>query len=218
MKALYQRLLIVFVLIRNGNLKPILDGFSKRLYSKTNFIGLEASPFELCSTQSKINIIIRPFQVSDVNSLNEEYRHSRLVKAQIPECYVATTKENVTIYRQWLFTYESQEQVTDYFGSIFPTLAKNEAIIEGVFTHPDYRGLRIMSNAMSKILQQEHYKDLNRVIVFVEEKNISSLKGFYRIGFSPFILRQEVWCFFRRKVSFIQILDKVQNNHLAALS
>ncbi|WP_033958133.1 GNAT family N-acetyltransferase [Psychroserpens jangbogonensis] len=141
-----------------------------------------------------------------------------MVEEQIPQCYVATTKENVTIYRQWLFTHKAQQQITDYFGPVFPEINKNEAIIEGIFTHPDYRGLRVMSNAMSQIVKQQQYKNLNRIIAFVEEENISSLKGFYRMGFTPYIIRQENWFLFKGNISFNQILDKVQNNYLNAPS
>ncbi|WCO03306.1 GNAT family N-acetyltransferase [Psychroserpens ponticola] len=186
------------------------------MYSKTNFIGLEAIPYKLGSIHSNIDIVIRPFETSDLNSLNEGVRHSRLVEEQIPKCYVATTNENRTIYRQWLFTHKYQQQVIDYFGPIFPKISINEAIIEGVFTHPDYRGLRIMSDAMSKIIQQQQYKNIKRVIAFVEESNKASLKGFYRIGFLPYMIRKEVWFLFRRKVTLVQMSEKLQKKHLKA--
>ena len=218
LKTLYNRLIITVKLIKNGNLKPILDGFTTRLYSKIKFIGLEAKPDELSVKNSKIEILIRPFETSDLNALKEGHRHVRLVEAQIPNCYVATTKENVTIYRQWLFTHESQQQINDYFGPIFPIISENEAIIEGVFTHPDYRGLNIMSSAMTKILEQEQYKNLNKVIAFVKEQNKPSLKGFYKMGFVPYIIRQEAWFLFRRKVTFVQMSDKLREKYLKSLS
>ncbi|WP_323789020.1 GNAT family N-acetyltransferase [Psychroserpens sp.] len=205
------------IFIGSGNLKPILDGFLTRLYSKTNFIGLEASPHKLKVSDSSIDIAIRPFETSDINALNEKFRHSRLVEEQIPRCYVATNKKKKTVYRQWLFTHKSQQQVINYFGPVFPELDKNEAIIEGVFTHPDYRGLRIMSKAMPKIIKQQQYKNIKRVIAFVNERNISSLKGFNRIGFSPYCIRIEVWFLFSRKVSFIQMTDSLEKKYLESI-
>lgn len=127
------------------------------------------------------------------------------MKEQIPNCYVAVTKDDTTIYRQWLFTHQSQDKILEYFGPIFPEIKQDEAIIEGVFTHPNYRGLRIMPVAMTKIIQQPHYTNLSRVIAFVDENNTASLKGFCRIGFIPYVIRKEVWFLFRRKVSFIDI-------------
>lgn len=205
-------------LIRNGNFKPILVGFLKRIYSKTNFIGLEAIPLKLNTTHSNLDISIRPFETSDINSLKEGLRHTRLVQEQIPKCYVATTLENITVYRQWLFTQKSQQLVIDYFGPIFPEISKNEAIVEGVFTHPDYRGLRIMSNAMSEIVQQQHYKNLKRIIAFVNEENKASLKGFYRMGFVPYMIRKEVWFLFRRKISFIEMSEEHKKKCIQSIS
>ncbi len=206
------------MLIRKGNIKPIVEGITKRLYSKTNFIGLEITPSSFNTTISEIDISIRPFNASDKNSLNEEFRHARLVEEQIPECYVATTTDNVTIYRQWLFTHDAQSQLLNYFGPIFPNISKNEAIIEGVFTHPDYRGLRIMANAMLKIIQQPHYNNLERIIAFVDAQNTASLKGFERIGFKPYLIRQESWCLFRRKINFLNLQDKTNFEQLLKLS
>ncbi|MFK7781975.1 GNAT family N-acetyltransferase [Psychroserpens sp.] len=218
MKTLHKRLLIALKLLKQGTIKPVFIGVSKRIYSRTNFVGLEAIPLKLNVTDSKIDISIRPFESSDTNALNEEFRHARLVEEQIPNCYVATNKENSTIYRQWLFTLTSQQQVLDYFGPVFPKLNEKEAIIEGVFTHPDYRGLRIMSSAMAKIIQQPQYQKLSRVIAFVEEENKASLKGFCRIGFTPYMIRKENWFLFRRKIDFVEISEELKTVLLDSLS
>ena len=168
----------------------------------------------LKNSESKLDIIIRPFENTDINALKEELRHHRLVAEKIPNCYVATTKDNQAVYRQWLFKYHQNDRLKEYFGPIFPELKKEEAIIEGVFTHPDYRGLRIMPNAIYHILNQDHYTSLTRVIAFVDEKNKASLKGFYRIGFEPYIIRQERWLFFKRKVSFIPMTSDEEKSYL----
>ncbi|WP_460219044.1 GNAT family N-acetyltransferase [Psychroserpens sp. MEBiC05023] len=210
LKALLHRIKIAFILIGNGNLKPLLEGLYTRVYSTVNFVGLEVTQNNLKNSDSKLDIIIRPFESSDINSLKEELRHRRLVSENIPDCYIAITKNNEAVYRQWLFKSSENEQVRDYFGPIFPELKSNEAIIEGVFTHPDYRGLRIMPNAIYKTLTQDHYKHITRAIAFVEEKNSASLKGFYRIGFEPYIVRREKWFLFKRNVSFIPLPSEIE--------
>nr|WP_321224090.1 hypothetical protein [uncultured Psychroserpens sp.] len=163
-------------------------------------------------------MVIRPFEDGDINSLKEGHRHARLVKAQIPDCYVAVTQENITVYRNWLFKQPQNQQILDYFGPIFPKLTENEAIIEGVFTHLDYRGLRIMPKAICLVLKQDQYKHLNRVMAFVKDHNIGSLKGFYRIGFLPYTIRQEKWVLFKREISFIPINQDVKNKYLELTS
>ncbi|WP_298757351.1 GNAT family N-acetyltransferase [uncultured Psychroserpens sp.] len=166
------------------------------------------------SVDSKVDLSIRLFEDSDVNALDEGMRHARLVQENIPDCYVAVTKDNTTIFRQWLFKHQQNNQVANYFGNIFPSLKEDEALIEGVFTHPDYRGLRVMPNAVYKTLIQDQYKGINRVIVFVDENNIPSLKGFHRNGFRPYITRQEKWFLFYRRVSFIPMTTKLEYSYL----
>lgn len=127
---------------------------------------------------------------------------------------MATIKDNLPVYRQWLFTQEQFEEIVDYFGPIFPKIGKDEVIVEGVFTHLDYRGLRIMPNAIYQILNQEHYTHLKRAIAFVEQNNIGSLKGFYRLGFEPYMVRQEKWLFFVRTISFIPLPSEIHESYL----
>tara|TARA_B100000809_G_scaffold237477_1_gene257335 strand:- start:5 stop:718 length:714 start_codon:yes stop_codon:yes gene_type:complete len=214
LKDLLNRIKIVFSLLKIGSFKPIIESISTRLYSTKNFVGLEVKINQLKNLDSKINITIRPFEQSDINSLKEGQRHIRLVEKKIPDCYVAAIQNNVPVYRQWLFTQEQFEAIIDYFGQIFPEIGKDEAIIEGVFTHLDYRGLRIMPNAIYQILNQNHYSHLKRAIAFVEQNNVGSLKGFYRLGFEPYILRQEKWLFFARKISFIPLPSEIYESYL----
>ncbi|MCK8480718.1 GNAT family N-acetyltransferase [Psychroserpens algicola] len=208
----------MIILIKNGNLKPIFNGLLTRFYSSTNFIGVELHTENLKNCDAKLNISIRPFKNSDINALNEELRHRRLVDENIPNCYVAQINTNDTVYRQWVFKHHQNERIAIYFGPIFPKLKKDEAIIEGVFTHTDYRGLRIMPKAVYEILNQAHYSHLKRVIAFVDEQNIASLKGFYRVGFEPYIIRKEQWLFFKRKVSFIPLHSEVEKSYLNLIS
>ena len=213
LKALVDRIKISLLLLKNGQLKTIFDGLSTRLYSEVNFIGLEIQSKDLKYTKSAIDLSIRLFEDSDINALNEGLRHVRLVEASIPNCHVAITKDNNVVNRQWVFKHEQNEQVASYFGPIFPKLKENEALIEGVFTHPDYRGMRIMPNAIFQTLSLKEYTAVDRFIVFVDKNNIASLKAFRRIGFAPYILRQEKWYLFNRKVSFIAMPSGLEKTY-----
>ncbi|WP_298902043.1 hypothetical protein [uncultured Psychroserpens sp.] len=186
---------------------------STRLYSQVNFIGLEIDAKDLKYNEASVDLSIRLFEDSDVNALNEGLRHVRLVEASIPSCYVAVTNNNVVVNRQWVFKHEQNDQVANYFGQIFPRLKEYELLIEGVFTHPDYRGMRIMPNAIFQTLTQEQYKSIDRIIVFVDRTNIASLKGFKRIGFNPYILRQEKWFLFNRKVAFVPMPSALEKSY-----
>jgi len=218
LKDILKRIKIIFNLLKNGSLKPIIESITTRFYSTQNFVGVEVNRDQLKNLDSKLDITIRPFKKSDINALKEGQRHIRLVEEKIPNCYAAITENDMMVYRQWLFKQDQFEQITKYFGPIFPNINADEAIIEGVFTHLNYRGLRIMPNAIYKILNQDQYKHLYRIIAFVGDTNIGSLKGFYRIGFKPYILRQEKWFFFKRTISFIPLPSAINENFLKLTS
>ena len=205
LKALLKRIKIVFNHLRNGRVKPIIENLSTRLYSTKRFIGVTIKKEQLKNTDYNLNLSIRPFEQKDIGALKEGQRHRRLVEEKIPNCYVATIDDDTVVFRQWLFQQNVYADIITYFGPIFPKINKEEAIIEGVFTHVDFRGLRIMPNAIYKVLNQDHYNSIKKVIAFIEETNIGSLKGFYRLGFKPYIIRQEKWFLFKRTVCFVPL-------------
>lgn len=154
---------------------------------------------------------IRHFDLTDLHSLREKTRHIRLVEEDIPTCYIATNKDKTQVFRQWVFKHHQNYRIKAYFGSLFPSLEPNEALLEGGFTHPDYRGQGIMAKAILKIINHEDNKTINRYITFVDETNHASIKGLYKAGFRPYILRQESWFLFRRQVSYTPIYTEVTN-------
>ncbi len=94
------------------------------------------------------------------------------------------------------------KRIKNYFKGIFPALNEDEALIEGVFTHPDYRGLKIMPNVIGEISKKIKQEGINKIIAFVDKKNIASLKGFKQSGFNPYLSRKTKWRFFIRTVTF----------------
>jgi GNAT superfamily N-acetyltransferase len=206
------RIKIAFKLLKKGKVNDIWIGIRTRLYSKMDTLGLVRDldiPFE--SPKAKIDITIRLFEATDINTLNESFRHERLVKENIPNCYIAETKDNISCYRQWLIGSKENDRIKNYFGNLFPKLKENEALLEGAFTDPSFRGMGIMPAAMSRIAEKGNNIGAKRIITFVGINNIPSLKGCKRSGFNPYILRKEKWFFFRRFVSFEAIPKEIQN-------
>ena len=58
-------------------------------------------------------------------------RHIRLVKENIPTCYIVENKNQQPVFRQWVFKQDKNEQVKNYFGGLFHKLEKDEALLEG---------------------------------------------------------------------------------------
>jgi GNAT superfamily N-acetyltransferase len=206
------RIKIIFKLLKKGKTNDIWNGIRTRLYSSKDTFGLLRDlDIVFDSTNAKIDFTIRLFKDTDINTLKESYRHERLVKENIPSCFVAVTKENIPCYRQWLIGSQENIRIKKYFGNLFPKLKENEALLEGAFTHPSFRGKGIMPAAMSRIAEKGNDIGAKRIITFVDIDNIPSLKGCKRSGFHPYILRKEKWLFFRRSISFGAIPKEIMS-------
>ncbi len=200
------RLKIAAKLIWSGNLRIIIKNISTRINSEITSIGFEReSSKSFITPNSKISFSIRPFKDSDLNTLKEQFRHERLVKERMETCYIAFDSNNNNCYKQWLIGSSENVKIKNYFGDLFPTLKEHEALIEGVYTNPDFRGLGVMPRAMSLISEVGFKSGYNRIIVFVNLLNIPSLKGCYKSGFTPYVIRKEKWFLFKRHVSFDKI-------------
>ena len=194
---------IAFLLLKQGKLSSILYAIKVRFYSSKNSIGLVkdlSKDYEY--PKPKIEYSIRLFEEADINKLQENFRHIGFIKQKIPYCYTALTKNNIPCYRMWIMKSNENERIKSYFKGIFPKLKEDEALIEGVFTHPDYRGLKIMPNIIGDISKKIKQEGINKIIVFVDKRNIASLKGFKQSGFNPYISRKTKWRFFIRTISF----------------
>jgi acyl carrier protein/GNAT superfamily N-acetyltransferase len=205
------RIKIAFKLLKKGKANIIWKGIRTCLYSNKDTFGLLRDldiVFE--STNAKIDFTIRLFKDNDINTLKESYRHERLVKKNISSCFVAVTKENIPCYRQWLIGSQENIRIKKYFGNLFPKLKENEALMEGAFTHPSFRGIGIMPAAMSRIAEKGKDVGASKIITFVDIDNIPSLRSCKESGFAPYILRKEKWLFFRRSVSFGAIPNEMQ--------
>lgn len=200
--------------LKFGNIDPVFKAMRVRIHSNKSSIGFLKDlniPFEY--PQSKIVLSIRLFDEVDINALQENYRHIGLIRAEIPKCYTAVTQDDVPCFRMWIMKSEQNEQIKDYFRGLFPKLEKDEAIVEGVFTNPDFRGLKIMPYVLGLISEKEKKEGINKLIAFVDVRNITSLKGFKQSGFNPYILRRSKWRFFKRTVSFESVPADVKEKY-----
>lgn len=197
----------------------LLKEFRKRIYSKSVSFGLQRDlNNEFLAPSAKIEIKVRPLRKEDVPvlldtttdpSINPRIIANQLsmVDANIPTCYVAVTADDKPCYMQWLIGYDENHKIQEHFNGVFPALKKQEALLEGAYSSPDYRGLRIMPMAMSLIAEKATEIKARWVNTFVDVTNIPSLKGCQRSGFSPYLLRKDHWFLFHQTTTFHPITD-----------
>jgi hypothetical protein len=216
MKNKTQKLKTVVTLLLHFRFSELLAKVRHRISSRTVSYGLRRDlrvPFE--PVPAKIPITIRPLERTDVSQLlgahgpaiskqdaTEQAERMSFLLENIPTCYVAVTGDNAPCYMQWLMSSKYNSSIQTRFNYVFPELAPDEALLENAFTPESYRGMGIMSYAMAHIA--EHAEGLNArwVITFVAKENIPSLKGCKKAGFLPYLLRDDQWFLFRRKLTW----------------
>jgi hypothetical protein len=215
-------------LVRSGSFSTLSTEIKKQLGSESLAFGLRRDldiPFK--PPKAKINISVRQLEPTDLASLLHNTSNNPdetrgisdqrgIVKAKIPDCYVAVTDDNIPCYMQWLISSQYNHRISDYFHGLFPSLTNPEALLEGAYTPPAFRGLGIMPAAMALIATRASSFNAHLVNTFVDVNNIASLKGCRRAGFSPYILRKDKWLLFHRTISFHPIPDNLlESYHLS---
>lgn len=212
-----------FQLIKKGHLMVLLTELKKRIYSRSISLGLQRDlNNEFQAPSAKIKIQVRPLRKEDVPELLDTSANPSInpriisnqvsmVNANIPTCYVAVTTKNEPCYMQWLIGYDDNHIIEEYFKGVFPPLKKQEALLEGAYSNPAYRGLRIMPKAMALIAEKATEINARWVNTFVDVTNIPSLKGCQRSGFEPYLIREDRWFLFQRTTTFHPISDTMND-------
>jgi RimJ/RimL family protein N-acetyltransferase len=112
---------------------------------------------------------------------------------------------------------KQNNKIKVFWGQSFPKLKDNEALIESVFTIPEYRGKGIMPSAIDSISEKGKDFGIKYLMLFVEIDNVPSLKGCHRSGFSPYVLRTEKWILFKRSIRFEEVSKDVMDRYLKSV-
>jgi hypothetical protein len=216
---LYTRLRNVWFLLVRFHFKEILRKIQFRIYSDTHSIGLLRDLTQaLPPPDAQILLTVRPIQQSDIPIIFD-FKRSGLsnkdkldmvnrfehIHANIPTCYVAVTRDNTPVFMEWLMGHTENETIQAYFNGVFPWLSPDEMLLENALTAKEFRGKGIMAAAVARICDQAKLLGARRVITFIEQNNIASLKASRRAGFIPYSMRHEKWFLFRRSLTITEL-------------
>lgn len=222
MRRIFYKMNAMLLLLKNRRYKEFFDQLHQWIYSESYSFGLRRDltiPFE--APQAKIPIVVRQMDKEDIQRIidsvsasasQEKYwllTEQRLLNAGIPTGYLATTIDDSPCYMQWLIPSSENIRIQQFFRGIFPLLKPDEALMEGAYTLPAFRGQRIMSSAMAQIAEQGLNVGARWAITFVGHGNIASLKGCHQAGFEPYIVRREKYRFFHKTIAFESISSRV---------
>ena len=200
----------------DGHSKLALQAVCERLYGTDSAVGLRRDLSKAFSApNAKLEIVVRPLRPDDDlaflhcggdddDSFNR-FVELRMIKLNLPTCYVAVAPKGDICFMQWLMAATENEKIQANFGGQFPLLNPDEALLEGAYTVPAYRRQGIMASASAQIAEKAKQFGARWAIRFVGRDNEPSLKGCARAGFEPYILRYQSWRMLHRSIKFVPI-------------
>ncbi len=206
-------------MIRDGHSRQLVDSLQTRLDSVTPALGLArdlAVPHQ--APAAKVPVEVHPlgpgeeldFLALDDTDLSDDAAHTilqqrRLLDSQVGTCWIAVDPDGRPAYMQCLILPEHNDRLGGLFGDLYPRLRPGQALLEGAYTPPDFRGKGIMAHAMALIAESATDLGVRSVVTFVGEDNIASLKGCKKAGFWPYTRRLEIYRYGRRQVRYAPI-------------
>ena len=209
----------LFLLRKRGHRRVIWRSLLLRLHSDKTYFGLRRDlSVAFKAADAKIPLEVRPLDPRDDLSfidINEpgisssgafERLHQiNMLKARFRTCYLALGPDGRPCYMQWLIPSSENDKIQAFYRDIFPRLKEDEALLEGAYTADDFRGQGVMASAMAQIAERASDLGARKVITFVSERHIASLKGCKRAGFVPYVMRREKYRLFRHRVTFTSL-------------
>jgi GNAT superfamily N-acetyltransferase len=166
--------------------------------------------------QSKIPTTVRQLQPDDDLSLLEElpdldprlgqFRADQrwLLTGDLPTPWVAIDPDGKVCFMTFLLTSRDNAAIQARWGEMLPVLQPDESMIEGIYTAEKYRGMGIMVDAGTRIVDQGR-GTARWGMGFIWEQNPSVLRAGMKGGWFPFAKRDERWLLFRRRVRFLPL-------------
>jgi GNAT superfamily N-acetyltransferase len=188
----------------------------QRLYSRRVAIGIRRDmSVPLAVPRAKIPLVVRQLRPDDdlsfiaaVRELTPQAAELRadqrwLLSSDLPTPWVAVDPDGTVCFMTWLLTARDNAAIQARWGAMLPELQPDEALIEGIYTAESHRGLGIMPDAGTRIVEQARDSGARYGMGFIAEWNAASLKAGEKAGWIPFIKREERWVLFRRRIRFL---------------
>lgn len=197
--------------------RALLRALRRRLYSRRVAIGIHrdlTQPYPTPSAQ--VPLQVRRLQpgddlafIAEDPQLDPERSRQRadqrwLLQSGLPTPWVALDPDGTVCFVTWLLTAQDNTALEAAMGPLLPPLAPGEVAIEGSFTAETHRGLGILPEIATRLVEQARDDDgARRARAFIAEWNASSLKAGAKAGWIPFARREETWILFRRRIRFL---------------
>jgi len=202
-------------LIKKGYISLILEKLFSRFWSKQVAFGTRydlSKPW--VEKQPKISLKIEPGteeQISallglegkdlDSASIFERLRRIKFHNLQIPTCHIVLA-DGKPCAMIWIIDHTQNNKIENLFKGSVPVLKNDEILMEFGFTHEDYRGCGLLTALVLYSMKKAKEAGKKHLIGFFRINNVGTNKVFKRLGFHPFIIREDKWLLFKRSLKF----------------
>lgn len=198
------------LLVRRGAFSVFTRQFLSRARSTSRYLWL-AKELELSPSSGAApgSLMPRLASSSDIQriqtrlgrvngqDLYEILRRVSFFKRGFDECYLFLTGSGDVCHFGWLLSARHNELIRSHYPPGTSILAEGEALVENIFTFPAHRGKGIMIEVLRRLEDLARDQGLRRMVAYVEDTNMPSLKGFERAGYEPFAEEREIRRFFK---------------------
>jgi len=213
----FQKIKAGFYLLSRGHVGALVEEVGRELWSEETSYGFRADLSLPVKTRSaSVPITLRHFERSDMallalddmgqdltKSVIDRLSRIHTIEAGIPSAvYVAVTSDGSPCFLQWLISPDKNDRLTTHYNGYFPSLARDEVLLEGAFVPERHRGKGIMVCAMAQVAAKARTMGARWAITWVEESNLPSIRGCLACGFQPYLKKRAIWRAFRRRLSF----------------
>lgn len=191
-------------LLLGGSWRLAWARLRKKFYSDSCFILLRRDVLQDVDVPpARIPLSVRLLEPSDIEELfgmdgSEEdaaetfakLDRKRFVESGIGTWYVGVS-EGHPCFSECLMAPSERDEVDTWFRGYFPSLGPDEALMEGAYTPPAFRGKGVMPAVMAHVVDKATEAGARWVLTSCERGNVAALKGCLRVGFVPFLERHE---------------------------
>jgi hypothetical protein len=197
--SLSVKLKIMSAVTREGGPRELVTRLATLIYSTRQCYVLRRDlsiPLGL-RPEAKIPITVRPLEPCDMPQIVAERPEGLILgvlRAGLPQCYVAVTKDREVCYLQWLVTPEHRDRFRSIRFREMHAFDDDTVMLEFAYTFRRFRGRGIMAPALAWVAEQ--HKTARWAITYVDRTNIPCLRGCRSAGFYPYRLSCDKWRFF----------------------
>ena len=184
--------------IRELGPRQIVEILRRRAWSDTRAFGLAcecagAPP----ARRAKVAVVMQPMdgavgmrhftaELDRVSGAEYQEVHGRVGMCAngVRTLYVSLDPAGDAIYAQWLIAPGDEVPLQATTPNQFPNLAPQDWLVEGAYTFVDFRRLGAMGDGMHQLLMAARDAGARRVITYVSEGHLASLRGCANAGFT----------------------------------